>query len=175
MVTLASGPVGASCIIDPMDITSRLEFPAAPEQVFDLLLNRDFLIDVCKAGGATDFDVTVEGTRTISRRTLPAPEMARTFTGSTITITEDITWGGAEPDGGRVGDLVLTVDGQPAKMTGTVTLAPNGSASTVTINGDLKVNIPLLGKKLEKSAAPAIYDGIKVQQDVGNRWLAGSN
>ncbi|MGJ3509229.1 DUF2505 domain-containing protein [Enemella sp. A6] len=156
-----------------MDITSRLEFPAAPADVFALLVNRDFLIDVCRAGGATAHDVRVEGQRTISQRTLPAPDMAKTFTGPTISITEDITWGEAKADGGRVGDLVLTVDGQPARMTGTVTLAPNGGGSTITVNGDLKVSIPLVGKKLEKSAAPAIYDGIKVQQDVGIRWLTG--
>lgn len=155
-----------------MDITSRIEFAATPDTVENLLLNKDFLIDVCTSGGATAYDVTVDGRRTVSRRTLRAPDMAKAFTGATITIVEAITWSEPKPDGTVVGDLTLDVDGQPAKMTGTVTVAPGGAGTTVTISGDLKVNIPLLGKKLEKAAAPAIYDGIKVQQDVGNRWLS---
>jgi hypothetical protein len=42
----------------------------------------------------------------------------------------------------------------------------------VDITGELKVAIPLLGRKLEESAAPAVTDGYKTQQEVGDRWLA---
>jgi hypothetical protein len=35
------------------------------------------------------------------------------------------------------------------------------------------VAIPLLGKKLEQSSAPAVLAGFKKQQEVGSRWLAG--
>jgi hypothetical protein len=40
------------------------------------------------------------------------------------------------------------------------------------LTGDLKVSIPLLGKKLEQSAAPAVLAGFDVQQKVGSDWLA---
>ena len=32
--------------------------------------------------------------------------------------------------------------------------------------------IPLLGKKLEQSSAPAVLAGFRTQQQVGNDWLA---
>ena len=42
------------------------------------------------------------------------------------------------------------------------------------LTGDLKVAIPILGKKLEQSAAPAILAGFRTQQKVGDAWLAKS-
>ena len=42
------------------------------------------------------------------------------------------------------------------------------------LTGDLKVAIPLLGKKMEQSAAPAILAGFRTQQKVGDAWLAKS-
>ena len=40
------------------------------------------------------------------------------------------------------------------------------------VSGELKVAIPLLGRKLEESAAPAVMAGYRTQQEVGDRWLA---
>jgi Protein of unknown function (DUF2505) len=42
----------------------------------------------------------------------------------------------------------------------------------VALEGELKVNIPLLGRKLEESSAPAVLAGFRTQQQVGDRWLA---
>ena len=36
------------------------------------------------------------------------------------------------------------------------------------------MNIPLLGRKLEESSAPAVLAGFRTQQQVGDRWLAGT-
>lgn len=161
-------------MMDPMDITATADFTADPNTVFAMLTDPAFLEEVCVAGHAVNHEITVDGTRTISRRGLPAPDNLKTFTGSVLTIVEDITWGAAAADGSRRGDLVLTVDGQPARMTGTVDLAPHGAGSRVTVNGDLKVSIPLVGKKMEKAAAPAVLEGIRVQEKVGRDWLARS-
>jgi hypothetical protein len=40
------------------------------------------------------------------------------------------------------------------------------------IVGELKVAIPLLGRKLEEATAPAVISGYHTQQEVGDRWLA---
>jgi hypothetical protein len=42
----------------------------------------------------------------------------------------------------------------------------------IDIVGELKVAIPLLGRKLEEATAPAIIAGYQTQQEVGDRWLA---
>ncbi len=50
-------------------------------------------------------------------------------------------------------------------------LAPGGRGTTVRLTGELKVNVPLLGRKLEQSAAPAVLAGFRTQQRAGDRWL----
>ena len=42
----------------------------------------------------------------------------------------------------------------------------------MNLSGELKVNVPLLGRKLEQSAAPAVLAGFRTQQVAGDRWLA---
>ncbi|HIT75395.1 MAG TPA: DUF2505 domain-containing protein [Candidatus Avipropionibacterium avicola] len=155
-----------------MDITSRAEFAATPEQVFTMLTDQGYLEQVCVASHALSYECSVQGSTTRSRRELPAPEQARKFTGASLTIVEEVAWGDADPQGARTARLTLSVPGQPMTMTGTASLAPGGAGSVVSVAADLKVNIPLLGKKLEQSAAPAILEGLKIQEDVGKDWLA---
>jgi hypothetical protein len=40
------------------------------------------------------------------------------------------------------------------------------------VDGKLKASIPLLGGKVEKSAAPAVIDGIHQEGRTGRAWLA---
>lgn len=155
-----------------MDISSRAEFAADPTQVFSMLTDEGFLRQVCEASGSLAFEVTASDSTTKTSRTLPAPDSAKKFTGPTLTVVEEIVWGAASADGGRTGQLKLAVPGQPVAMNGTVQLAQGGAGSTVELAGVLKVNIPLVGKKLEQSAAPAVLAGFRKQQEVGNSWLA---
>jgi hypothetical protein len=45
----------------------------------------------------------------------------------------------------------------------------------VDIVGNLKVAIPLLGRKLEEATAPAVIAGYRTQQEVGDRWFASAS
>ncbi len=65
----------------------------------------------------------------------------------------------------------MTVLGQPVSLKGSLQLRPGGRGTTVDLNGELKVAIPLLGRKLEQSSAPAVLAGFRTQQRVGDRWL----
>lgn len=155
-----------------MEIRSQSQFAATPQQVFAMLTDEAYLTEVCRASQATSHQVAVEGTTTRTRRELAAPAAAAKFTGPTLTVSEEIAWGPEQADGSRIGELALTVAGQPVTMKGQVHLSPAGEGTVVDVVGDLKVNVPLVGRKLEQSAAPAIAEGIEVQQHVGNRWLA---
>lgn len=155
-----------------MDISSTADFAADPQTVMEMLTTKEFLEEVSRAAGASDIEVTVDGDTTINQRALPAPDQIAKFTGPKITVVEQIVWGPAAGDGSRDGAVTLTVPGQPVKMTGTAALAPGGRGSTIDISGDLKVNIPLLGKTIEKSTAPAILEAVEIQQEVGDKWLA---
>ena len=156
-----------------MDISTGLDFAATPEEVYAMMLDQAYLEEVCVASQSISYDVSVNGTSTRSSRTLPAPESAARFTGPQLTIVEEVQWAEAGGDGSRTGALTMTVTGQPVRLTGELRIAPGGRGTTVALSGELKVNIPLLGRKLEESSAPAVLAGFRTQQEVGDRWLAG--
>lgn len=156
-----------------MDISSRAEFAAGVETIFAMMTDEAYLADVCKASRAINYEATLNGTTTRTARRLPSPEAAARFTGPEVTVVEEIDWaGGAEADGSRTGQLELTIPGQPVSMRGQLRLSAGGPGTVAEWTGDLKVAIPLLGKKLEQASAPAVLAGFKVQQQVGNDWLA---
>ena len=155
-----------------MDVSSTIEFPADPERVYAMMTDRGYLEAVCEASQAITYEVSIDGQTTTTRRTLPAPPAAAKFTGPQLTMVERVEWRQAAADGTRTGAMTMTVPGQPVTLKGDLTLAPGGAGTAATLKGDLKVAVPLLGKKLEEAAAPAVLSGFRVQQKVGSRWLA---
>ena len=155
-----------------MDITTRLEFAATPPEVYAMLTDARYLDEVCRATESSNHDVEVAGSTTRTTRSFPAPDAVARFVGGTLTVTEETVWGNAAADGARSGDLQMTVQGQPVTLKGRLALTPTGPGTVVELSGNLKVAIPLLGKKLEQSSAPAVLAGFQKQQEVGTRWLA---
>lgn len=155
-----------------MDIATRLDFAADPDSVFAMMTDQAFLEEVCTASESISSDASVSGSTTRTSRTLAAPASAARFTGAQLTINDEVAWDGAGPAGARTADLTMTVLGQPVTLRGTLKLAPGGRGTVVDLTGELKVAIPLLGKKLEQSAAPAVMAGFRTQQQVGDRWLS---
>ena len=156
-----------------MDISTRIEFAASPAEVYAMMTDQAYLEEVCRATESSSFDASVSGSTTRTRRTFPAPDAVARFTGAELTVIEETTWGEAGPDGSRTGDLAMSVQGQPVGMSGAVTLAAGGPGTVVELTGDLRVSIPLLGRKIEQSTAPTVLAGFQTQQHVGRRWLAG--
>lgn len=155
-----------------MDISTHLDFAAQPTDVYAMMTDQKYLDEVCVASGSLSYHVSAEGPTTKTSRTLPAPDSAARFTGPKLTVNEEVVWGDQSSDGSRSGAVTMTVLGQPVTFRGKVQLSAGGRGSVVDISGELKVAIPLLGRKLEESAAPAVMDGYKTQQEVGDRWLA---
>jgi hypothetical protein len=154
-----------------MDISTDLDFAASPAEVHAMMLDRGYQEEVCVHSEARRWEVEITPPRTWTSRTLEAPASAARFTGPELTILEETTWGEAEPDGARDADLVLTIERQPVSLHGKLRLQPGGRGTTIRLTGELKVNVPLLGRKLEQSAAPAVLAGFRTQQTAGDRWL----
>ena len=156
-----------------MDISTGLDFAAAPEEVYAMMTDQAYLEEVCVASHSVSYDVSVSGSSTRTSRTLPSPDSAARFTGPTLTVVEEVQWAAADGDGSRTGALTMTITGQPVRLTGQLRIGPGGRGTTANLTGQLKVNIPLLGRKLEESSAPAVLAGFRTQQQVGDRWLDG--
>jgi hypothetical protein len=155
-----------------MNLSNHLDFGAQPTDVFAMMTDQKYLNDVCVASGSLSYHASVEGSTTRTSRTLPAPDSAARFTGPQLTVNEEVVWGDPSSDGSRDAAVTMTVLGQPVRFRGKLRLSPGGKGSVVDLTGELKVAIPLLGKKLEESSAPAVMEGYKTQQEVGDRWLA---
>jgi uncharacterized protein YndB with AHSA1/START domain len=155
-----------------MDITTRLEFAAPPAEVFTMLTDEKYLDAVCRATESSSYDVEVAGSSTRTTRSFPAPDGVARFTGAELKVTEQTAWGEELADGLRTGELEMNVQGQPVSLRGHLELAAGGAGTIVQLTGELKVAIPLLGRKLEQSTAPVVLAGFKKQQEVGDAWLA---
>lgn len=156
-----------------MDIDTRADFPAAPDRVFAMLTDTAFLEKVCEQTHARSHQVSVEQATVRTSRELAAPDAVRTFTGDKLTVTEEIIWSEAGSDGSRTATTTMKVPGQPVSFAGRYRLAPDGTGTSLSLTGQLKVNVPLLGRKLEESAAPAVLSSFRTQEQVGRDWLAG--
>jgi hypothetical protein len=157
-----------------MDISSHLDFAAPPDEVYAMMTDQRYLEEVCVASDSISYHVSAASSTTQTSRTLPAPDSAARFTGPQLTVNDQIVWGDPSSDGSRSGTVTMTVLGQPVTFKGGIRLSPGGRGSVVDVRGDLKVAIPLLGRKLEEAAAPAVMAGYRTQQEVGDRWLSRS-
>lgn len=163
-----------------MKIDRSWTYPASAADVYAMICDDSFQQRKTDAtstdGGKVEITERADGHAITVERVLPTdafPENIRAMVGRTITVVETQTWGPAGADGSRVADLVVDVRGTPASMKGKVTLAAEGDAqSTVSVDGDLKGGIPIIGGKIEKAAAPSFIAALEQEERVGREYLA---
>ncbi len=165
-------------MMNAMEMTETLTYDAEPTRVFEMLCDKSWREDVCKAVRAIDYAVSIEenGDELVvtTRRVLPArvPDAVRRLTGDTLTITQVERWGAASADGSRTADLDVRVSGQPAGMTGDMHLSPVPGGTTHLVRGDVRVTVPFLGKKVEPQMARAFRAAVRTEGEVGRAYLA---
>lgn len=160
-----------------MKLSERFEYPASPDQVFALVSDPTFREESCVHQGARDHTVTVttEGDNTIVtiERTMESdmPDFIKKLTGDAVTVTQVETWGPADASGARTADVTVDVHGQPARMKGTSTISGSGTATVMTLDGDVKVSLPLIGKRIEPEVAKAISASLREEVEFGTTRL----
>ncbi len=162
-----------------MKISTAIDYAASPAEVYEMLTDPAFQELKCDKMGSTSREVSVtpngDGDVVVASRTAPTddfPDFAKSMIGSSITIVETFTWGPPAADDAREGTLTVAVGDAPLGMSATVSIAPGGPGTVMTIDGDLKARIPIIGGKIEKAAAPAIQRAIRIEHRTGQGWLA---
>ncbi|MBE7189494.1 DUF2505 domain-containing protein [Jatrophihabitans endophyticus] len=165
-----------------MKINRTLAYDLPPEDARAMSCDPAFQERKCADAGALDWNVRVterpDGGTTIStRRTLPTtgfPSMLRKLLPAGMVSTEIIDWAAtAEPDGTCTATLRVEFHGAPASMHGTIRVSPTAAGgSSITVDGEFKAGVPLIGGKVEKLAAPIIFDVIDSEQRTGRAWVA---
>ena len=161
-----------------MKISAIIDYTATPEEVFDMLADEDFQNQKCIATGARHHTVSISyrngRTVVVCHRDMPSdrfPSYVKSMVGETLGVTETQDWGPAGPEGVRDGRLTVHIATAPVSLHGTLSLTHGGQGCVEYIEGDLKAKIPLLGGKIEQSAAPAIRSAIRVESETGIAWL----
>ncbi|GAA3531969.1 hypothetical protein AFL01nite_20290 [Aeromicrobium flavum] len=160
-----------------MKLTERFEYPATPDQVFALVSDPTFREESCRHQGARDYDVkvTTEGDTTVVtiERTMESdmPDFIKKLTGDSVTVTQIEKWGPADAAGTRTADVSVDIHGQPARMRGTSTITATGATTAMTLDGDVKVSLPLIGKRIEPEVAKAISASLREEVEFGTTRL----
>lgn len=148
------------------------------EAVYSLITNQGFREEAAAETGGTDIEITLEEADdgghviTIVRdQQAEMPDFIKKFIGDTVKIKQTEKWTGPDGDGNRSADVKMSVIGQPAGMLGTVNLLNEGDISFV-IEGDVTVNVPFIGRKIEPEIAKVISASIRNDVDLGNKRLS---
>jgi hypothetical protein len=164
-----------------MKISEMLEYDAAPDAVFEMLSDPAYQARKCVEAGAVRHSVSVTphggGVHIVTTRELPThdlPDFAKSLVGPRLQTTETWSWRAPAADGERRGELLVEVAGAPVSMRAIVLLLPSAHSSSLTVVGELKASLPLVGGKIEKAAAPAVVNALRSEGATGRRWLAAS-
>lgn len=162
-----------------MKLTEQYSYTGAGvEAVYGLITDQAFRTESGENQGAHELDVKVEdndsgGITVTVIRTQDAdmPDFVKKLTGSTVKVKQTEIWSGPDGDGNRTADVKVSIIGQPAEMTGMAKLYAEGEGTEFTLDGDVKVSIPFLGKKIEPEVAKAIRASLREEVEYGQTKL----
>jgi hypothetical protein len=161
-----------------MKLSEHSESDATVDEVFAARCDKSVREQACKESGALSWAVSIEpsadgGARIQVDRAMPpeVPDFIRRFLGDTIDIRQVEEWAAPDSSGTRTAAVKLTIKGQPASMVATATVSPTATGSTETVDGDVTVNVPFLGKKIEPEIAKVIASAIRIERRVCLEWI----
>ncbi len=151
----------------------ELTYEAPVDAVQAMLADPAFREEVCEAMGVTRVDVTIseiDGATSVRidqwQPTEGMPGFAKKIVGDQTNIVQEEVWTGTEAD------VTVTIPGKPGAMTGTATLAESGGVTTETVDLTVKVNIPLVGGKVEGLISELLRKALRTENEVGRAWLS---
>lgn len=158
-----------------MHFHQELEYDASPAEVYAMLSDPAFREAVCEAGDSVRHEVSItpagDGMAVSVDQVQPAsgiPSFARKIVGDEIEILQREEWSSATD-----ATLEVSIPHKPGHLKGTVTLREQGSGTVETVDAEIKVNIPMVGGKLEKLIADLLGSALRSEHRVGIAWLAG--
>lgn len=161
-------------MMSDMLIRHELTYDAPRDEVYAMLADPAFREKVCRAQDVLSVEATVEpegqGMTVRVDQTQPAqgiPGFAKKIVGEEIRIIQTERWSDSS-----TAALDVEIPGKPGHMKGTVTLSGDGAGTVETVDGEVKVNIPLIAGKLEKLIVELFTSAMKTEQKVGRAWLA---
>jgi hypothetical protein len=158
-------------------VSEELRYDGATiQQVHAMLADPDFRRAVCDAQGVLRNTVTVDddndgpGMTVVVDQVQAAhgiPSFAKKFVGEDINVVQTEDWTSAEK-----GNIHVAIPGKPGEMNGTALIVEDPDGATETVNLSIKVNIPLVGGKIEGLIADLLTKALRAEHRTGVSWLA---
>jgi hypothetical protein len=155
-------------------LVHELTYDAPMADVAAMLADPSFREDVCEEQGVERVMVSVDADDTGMQVTVDQvrsaegiPSFARKLVGEEINIVQEETW--TSP---TEGDISATIPGKPGEMVGTARLTEHGGTTTETVEMTIKVNIPLVGGKVEQLIADLLLSALEAENKVGRDYLS---
>jgi hypothetical protein len=152
----------------------QLTYDAPMADVAEMLADPSFREEVCDFQGVKRAMVTIDSDDNGMEVTIDQvqaaqgiPSFAKKFVGDEINIVQQESW--ASP---TEGDIKVTIPGKPGEMTGTARLAESGGVTTESVEMTVKVNIPLVGGRIEGLIADMLLKALKAENKVGRDYLS---
>jgi hypothetical protein len=70
--------------------------------------------------------------------------------------------------------MEVVLPGKPGRLDAAVALTAVGAGTRETVDGELKVSVPLVGGKVERLVAEILAKALRREQETGHAWLAGA-
>ena len=155
-------------------LTHELTYDAPMAEVAEMLADPSFREEVCEFQGVKRAMVSIDSDDNGMEVTIDQvqaaqgiPSFAKKFVGDEINIVQQESW--ESPTDGKI---TVTIPGKPGEMSGTARLAETGGVTTETVEMTVKVNIPLVGGRIEGLIADLLLKALKAENAVGRDYLS---
>jgi len=164
-----------------MKLSVQNRYSGTVEQTFTSHITKSVREEACRQSGAKSWEVTVtesaDGGVTVEVERMMSPNLPdhiAKLVGGHLTIHQTEQWSPPHAGGSRQAVVKLTIKGQPASMHGHALLAPDGDGTLETVTGEVKVAVPIIGRKFEPDIVKVIESALRIEQQVGEEWLTAN-
>ena len=155
-------------------LTHRMTYAAPLSDVVEMLADPRFREAVCEYQRVLSADVEIDRSgdamTVLVEQVQPAsgiPSFAKKFVGDDIRIVQREDW--SAPD---TAELHVTIPGKPGHMDGTITLVETDGTTIETVDVEIRVNLPLVGGKIEGLVSDLLRKALVAEERVGAGYLS---
>lgn len=163
-----------------MRYSNAMTYDAPPAAVYAMLVDEAFQTQRARAGDPQFAEAVVtpglgDGAEVHLRRVMEVdlPGFISKLSGRHVTLRERVVWpDGGGTTGGRAGSLTAAMEGQPGGVEGTLRITPVEAGTTVSLDAEISVRVPLVGGKIERYVAGLLDKLMRTEHELGTAWLA---
>jgi hypothetical protein len=146
--------------------------------VYRTLVDPDYLRERLAAIGGrnaalVEHEVTADSARFRLRHGVASedlPAIVQRVLGGDLTIDRVETWR-PDSDGGYAGTVRVAIPGTPGELTGDQRLVAAGEGSERTVDGSVRIGIPLVGGAVEETVAKRVSQLLTAEDEFTETWL----